>query len=219
MSSVIDQIRRKFKSDTALSLKNLREYFPARSSRSLTRDLDKIGVITSFSHAGQYRILRTTPRFNSFGLWFFQDIGFSKYGTLKSTIIQLVEASDSGHTHQELNKLLKIKTHNTLKELVDLNLISRRQMPNRLYVYLHPDDKISAKQYNLRESINESSLATKSPPSEWVTIEILVEVVRGYNIGVNANKILQRLSQRGVDIDESTIEHVLTYYEIKKKGI
>ncbi len=221
MSSAFDRInriRRLFKDQSTLTLKEIKKIFPDSSERSLSRDLRKIGVITSFSHAGQYRIVKTTPKFNLSGLWFYLDIGFSKYGTLKSTVIHLIEASKIGHTHKELNNLLKLKTHNTLKSLVVSEQLSRRKMPNNRYVYLHRDNEKSVQQYNTRLSINTESIKNISPPSQWVTIEILAEIIRAHNMDVEVEAVLERLSKRGIDINKATVENVLSYYQIKKNG-
>ena len=114
MNSIIDQIESLLKDRTAMTLKELCAIFNDRSARSLSRDLAKVGVITSYTHAGQYRIRTSTPRFNLKGLWFYQNIGFSKHGTLKATILQFIESSEIGMTHKELQQALKVSVHNTL---------------------------------------------------------------------------------------------------------
>jgi len=111
--------------------------------------------------------------------------------------------------------LLKIKSYNTLKNLVESKHLSRRQMPNKLFVYLHHSKDKAEQQYNVRLSMNTEI----SPPSQWIAIEVLAEVIRCYDVEVHANTIFQRLRQRGVDIKENTVEQVVTYYQVKKKQI
>ncbi|MFT7559113.1 MAG: hypothetical protein ACI93R_001017 [Flavobacteriales bacterium] len=217
MSLIISQIRSLLKERTAISLKELQVIFKDRSARSLSRDLTKIGVITSYTHAGQYRVRAVTARFNTRGLWFYQDIGFSKYRTLKSTILHMTELSDIGCTHKELNDILKIKTHNTLKDLVDAKSISRRTMPNNIYVYLHHGTEKSQKQYDLRLSIKTAEPSNISPPPQWITIEILAEIVRCCKIQTQSNIIYERLDRRGLEIKKDIVEQVFSYYQIKKK--
>lgn len=219
MSLLTDQIEALLKDRTAITLKELHTIFCNRSARSLSRDLVKVGVITSYTHAGQYRIRTSTPRFNLKGLWFYQDIGFSKYGTLKVTVLQFVESSIHGTTHKELQEMLKINVHNTLKQLVEEKKITRKQMPNNLYVYLHRDKDKSTQQFELRLSMNSDSMTSISVPSQWETIEVLAELIRCHEITAVPAVIANRLKQRGLDIKKKAVENIFTYYQIKKKPI
>jgi len=85
-----------------------------RSRRSVFRDLAVLDYLTSFTHAGRYYTLTDIPQFDEHGLWFFQGIGFSRAGTLKRTLVELVGAADAGHTHNELQSLLHVRVHNAL---------------------------------------------------------------------------------------------------------
>ncbi len=91
-------------------------------------------------------------------------------------------------------------------------------MTNNLYVYLHRDNEKSVQQYNTRLSIKNESIKNILPPSQWVTIEILAEIIRAHNIDVEAEAVFERLSKRGIDINKATVEIVLSYYQIKKYG-
>ena len=189
-----------------------------RARSTLFKDLQSVSTIASYTHAGKYHALTSTSKFNTNGIWFHEEIGFSQFGTLKATVMHLVKFSNIGCTHKELNDQLKITTHNTLKDLVASDKISRRKMPNNLYVYLHRDNEKSTQQYNTRLSINTESIKYLSPPSQWVTIEILAEIIRAHNIDVEVEAVLERLSKRGIDINKATVENVFSYYQIKKNG-
>ena len=76
--------------NTVVSLKQLRDELSDRSRSSLFRDLRKLDVISSYTHTGQYHALKRTATFDESGLWFFQDIGFSQYGTLKKTLVHMI---------------------------------------------------------------------------------------------------------------------------------
>jgi hypothetical protein len=49
---------------------------------SVHRFLAQIGYYSSFTHNGRWYTLASTPRFSRQGLWFHQDIGFSRAGSL-----------------------------------------------------------------------------------------------------------------------------------------
>jgi hypothetical protein len=60
---------------------------------SVRRFLAQTGYYSSFTHNGGWYTLRSIPRFNRRGLWFYQDIGFSKAGPLTATIVALIQQS------------------------------------------------------------------------------------------------------------------------------
>jgi hypothetical protein len=78
------------------------------------RRLKAIGYRSSFNHAGRYYTLADVPQFNQWGLWFHRHVGFSCTGTLKATVVALVEGSAAGMTPKELLALLKLPVANTL---------------------------------------------------------------------------------------------------------
>jgi hypothetical protein len=219
MPLITAQISRLLKANTVMTINELSNALNHRARSSLFRDLQNISTISSYSHAGKYHALKLIPKFNAIGLWFYQDIGFSKYNTLKDTIVNLIESSKTGQTHKELNDLLKIKTHNTLKLLVDNETITRQKMPHNLYVYLHGDRKKSKQQLELRMSMKVNSLTKIPMPSPAVTIVVLVELIRHHDIETDPMIITQLVKQNGVDITLEAVEHIFSYHQIKKKPI
>jgi hypothetical protein len=74
--------------------------------------------------------------FDSQGLWFYDAVGFSRFGNLKQTVIHLVDQSVAGKTHEELEKQLRLRVHNTLLDLVRSGKITR-EMFEGVFVYLN----------------------------------------------------------------------------------
>ena len=104
---------------------NLDELFhllDTHSRMSVFRRLKPLGYLSSFTDAGCYYTLQEIPKFDTLGLWFYQDVGFSRAGTLKSTAIDIVHFSEAGKTPTELLNLLRLKVanslHNTLHGLI-----------------------------------------------------------------------------------------------------
>ena len=56
---------------------------------SIRRFLKDIRYYSSFTHNSMWYTLHTIPLFNKRGLWFYQQIAFSKHGNLKQTILNL----------------------------------------------------------------------------------------------------------------------------------
>ena len=124
---------------TVMPLKKLQHEFMGRSRRSLFRDLKKLDVISSYTHTGQYHTLKKMARFDQNGFWFFQDVGFSQYGTLKEILVHLISHSQVGMTHKEMRKLCRIEVQKPITDLVKSNTITRQLLPNHVYVYLGVD--------------------------------------------------------------------------------
>ncbi len=204
--------------NTVVSLKQLRDELSARSRSSLFRDLRKLDVISSYTHTGQYHALKRTAKFDESGLWFFQDIGFSQYGTLKKTLVHMISHSPAGMTHKGLKKLFRIDVQKPLTEGVNTNAVSRQLLPSRIYVYLSADESKAEDQFQRRLALSDRSLDMTLPP-ESIRIEILVEVIHAPERTLDEHVLGPLLRKRGVIIKDDEIAYVLAYYAIKKKRI
>jgi len=198
-----------------MTLKQIRHEIPDRPRSSLFRDLTKIKLFTSYSHAGQYHALQSAINFNPDGLWFYEKIAFSKYGTLKDTLIEMVSDSPAGMTHKELKLLLRIQVQNPLTLLIKSELLQRRSLSEKIFVYLSNSDSIAQEQWEMRSDLGEKALGMILP-SETLVIEILLEVIRESGQPINEEALNLGLKQRGVSIQKDQLLYVLTYYGIKK---
>lgn len=98
------------------------------------RKLSQLNYISSCSHSGKYYTLKPIARFNKNGIWIYKSVMFSKYGTLKKTIVTLIEKSSKGYTAIELNNLLKVKVEDALLDLSKSKTVIRKKMSG-VYVY------------------------------------------------------------------------------------
>jgi len=201
-----------------MSVKQLRHEFSGRSRSSLFRDLRKLDVISSFTHTGQYHTLKRTARFDENGLWFFQTIGFSQHGTLKSALVQVISNSRAGMTHKEIKTLFRIEVQKPLTDLVNTSAVTRQLLPSRVFVYLSADEKRTQEQFQRRLAIADRSLAI-ALPAESIRIEILVEVITAPERTLDEKVLGPLLRQRGVIITDDDIARVLAHYDIKKNGL
>ncbi len=93
--NIAEQIRQLLLKNTIMSLKQLRSELQDRPRSSLFRDLKKLDLISSYTHTGQYHALTRFAKFDEDGLWFFQDVGFSRYGTLKRSLVHVITHSQA----------------------------------------------------------------------------------------------------------------------------
>lgn len=91
-------LRSLFRRAPVMSMPQIEQTMAPRSKRSLFRDLESLGYLSSYSHTGRYYTLRSVPEFDADGIWRYQGVGFSRDGTLKATVRRLVDASEAGRT-------------------------------------------------------------------------------------------------------------------------
>ncbi|MDZ4340949.1 MAG: hypothetical protein U1E51_00745 [Candidatus Binatia bacterium] len=187
-----------------------------RSRRSLFRDLDSLGYLTSFTHAGRYYTLSDIPQFDEHGLWFCKSIGFSRAGTLKTTLVELIGASEAGHTHHELKALLQVRVHNTLLGLVHDKRVSREHIA-KLYVYVSGIMERAKEQMARRREWLDAGkkIAPVSELPVVTVIEVLIEVIRAGRVLIAPDEVVKRLHGRGIPVTVTEAEQVFFRYGLK----
>jgi hypothetical protein len=98
------------------------------------RKLKQLAYRTSYSHRGAYYALDETTRFDQNGLWPFQSVWFSRWGTLLDTAEAYVENSAAGCFVEELDHLLHTGTKEPLLKLVRQTRVTRQPVGG-LYLY------------------------------------------------------------------------------------
>ena len=211
-------VAKAIRSRRLVDMPTLEAAVPGRSRRSLFRDLESLGCLSSFTHAGKYHTLPDIPRFDEEGLCFIGEVGFSRRGTLKNTVSEMVRGSPAGRTHSELRSLLRVRVQNTLLDLVQIGEISR-ETPEEMaeFLYLHPDSAEAGEQ-----RVRRKSLARKpAPPPEEKVIVILAETVRTGRVAVSPELVVRRLRAQGADVSVEEVRRVFAAYDLiggKKNG-
>lgn len=78
-SEADERLIRLFRRRLVVEVGALFETLGTRSRMTVFRRLKRVGYLTSYTHAGRYYTLLEIPRFDEFGLWFHQQIGFSRW--------------------------------------------------------------------------------------------------------------------------------------------
>lgn len=216
VQNILQQIQKLLRKNIVMSLKQLRLELGDRPRSSLFRDLKKLDLISSYTHTGQYHALTRSAKFDEHGLWFFQDVGFSRYGTLKKSLVHVIVHSAAGMTHREMKNLFRIEVQKPLTELVNINAVTRQLLRSRIYVYLSADEK-AEDQFQQRLVISDRSLDMALPAAS-IRIEILVEVIQAPDRTLDETVLGPMLRERGVIIKDEEVGYVLAYYDIKKNG-
>lgn len=72
------------------SLVELKKALKTETTMTVFRKLRELSYCTSYSHRGGYYTLEEIAEFDENGLWSYQDVHFSQYGTLKETVKEFV---------------------------------------------------------------------------------------------------------------------------------
>lgn len=186
------------------------------SRMSVFRRLSLLGYLTSYSDNGKYYTLAKIPEFDAEGLWRYQGICFSRHGSLKATVEELVRVAEAGRTHAELSVRLQVRVHNALLELVRQNRIGR-ELLGAYYLYVNPDSKTAQTQIALRKKLEATGAVTQAAPlSVSLIVEVLVEVIHGAQVIPEPGTVFERLSARSVSVTVEQVEDVYRIYGLKK---
>jgi hypothetical protein len=135
------------------------------------RKLKQLAYRTSYSHRGAYYTLDETARFDPKGLWSFQSVWFSRWGTLLDTAEAFVENSTAGCFVEELDNLLHAGTKEPLLKLVHQERVTRQQVGG-LYLYCSTKTVLRERQLLARRVLHAdphlegSSIAADEVPDE-----------------------------------------------------
>ncbi len=202
-----------FRRQGMVDLQTLFSVLKTRSRMTVFRRLSAVGYFSSYSDAGRYYTLRDVPQFDADGLWRYQGVGFSRFGSLKSTVEHMVVEADAGRTHHELHVSLQVRVHNTLLDLVREQRIGREPFAGQ-YLYVSLDAKIAALQVARRGRQEAVLAAAPLPPS--LVIEVLVDLIQGAAVHADPNLIAARLATRGLSVSPGQVDAVFSKYGVKK---
>jgi len=206
-------LKKLFRRFPVVDLDTLCRTLKTRSRMSIFRRLREIGYFSSYTHTGRYYTLADIPQFDDYELWIYQGIGFSRFGTLKATIIALVNRSPTGLKHIELNKLLRVRVHNTLLSLVREGRVGREYI-DRTFLYVSAESEHATEQISRRRiQLADWQKAIPDIPSTLV-IEVLIETIHAGQMHIAPSLLAKRLCARGVPITVQQIEQVFARYGI-----
>lgn len=211
-------LRHFFGKNRIAQLDHLFKLLKTQSRMSVFRRLKAVGYLSSFTHAGRYYTLGEVPRFDEWGLWFHHGVGFSREGTLKATVIELVPHSEAGMTTKELRALLKLapgnSLYNTLRELLVAAQLERGELVRRP-LYLNIDPQRADEQLAQRQRRQQRERPPPAKLSIETVIEVLLETLQAGEVLVRAAVVSSRLRVRGVSVTTAQVEHVFDHYGLK----
>ena len=177
------------------------------SVRSVQRFLTAVGYYRSFTHNGGWYTLRSIPKFDRDGLWFYNDIGFSRAGNMTDTLVELTCKSLQGITAEELGEKLHCRCHSVLVRLIrDAKL--QRLKRGRSNIYIAKDADITVTQQKA------TTVPNVKLPAE-IAVLVLVQFIN--EPGLSFVQLAKSISQSSkVAVSAAQIETLFSRLGVKK---
>ena len=179
---------------------------------SIRRFLKSIGYYSSFTHNSMWYTLLSIPTFNKRGLWFYQEIGFSKHGNLKQTILNFVNKSPQGLTAKEILDILSVPCHPVLNQMYKNKQIDRFST-QRGFVYLSIDDEKRQRQFN-RLQLKLIPAKKIQPLTPQAAVYVLAEFIK--RPGASFVELSKAVEKRVVKASPEAIAILFKEHELKK---
>ena len=103
--------------------------------KTLRRDINNLNGITSFTHRGKYITLVDIPVYNEFGIWFYKNIGFTKFKNSLELIKNVINNAKNGISKEEIEEILRIKISKQIQILLSQKQLNRIKLGAK-YFYL-----------------------------------------------------------------------------------
>jgi hypothetical protein len=149
-----DHLRKFLRSKKIATLPELKQALGTTVDTTVFRKLRELSYHSSYSHRGRYYTLAEIPKFDPLGLWSFQSVWFSRWGTLVSTVETMVNNAPQGYFANELQQLLHVEAKDTLLQLAEQQRIARQQVTG-LFLYCSPDAAVRRRQVLSREALSD----------------------------------------------------------------
>lgn len=169
------------------------------------RKLHQVGYFSSYTHNSRYYSINSVVRFDHNGIWRYNNICFSKFDTLKQTIIHHIDNSPTGMTVSQLSKILTIKCYAPLN-LFYKNGYFNRIKHNKQFIYLSKKKNIYQQQLDYYKQ--EEHLKPQT------AIQLLVEHIN--NPDASCQQLSQRLQQKDFPVSAEAIQSFFEKHGVKK---
>ena len=187
-----------FHKEKVITLNQIKNALGTDIKMTALRKLKSLSYKTSYSHAGKYYTLDDIANYNKLGLWEFNQVFFSKFGSLKNTIENLVCFSETGYSAAELKQLLNVGVQKPLLQLYSTGCLYREQIGS-IYHYFSPQNydlqrgnRLSQIESSIKENVPEQASFFISPEIQKsldVLLSHLNEKQRRLYLGLESMKL------------------------------
>jgi len=182
------------------------------SEITVRRKLKESSALTSYNKNGKYYTLPHIPVFDSYGLWNYKDIRFSKHGNMHQTIIQLVNESPHGLHAGAIEELIGYPPHSLLNKLYAKSLIQREKLQGR-YVYFSMEKQLYKSQREKYETIQQQYSQDDMPCT--TAVRLLIERIKRPES--NLSELTRALRKENINISELQVKRFFEKHGLEKK--
>jgi len=180
---------------------------------TVRRRLKSWDACTSYNKNGRYYTLPSIPEFNKKGIWRYRDIYFSRYGTLKNTVIALAAKSKKGLNHTELQEIIGLNPKCFMSRFKELPGIKKERYKNYIIYFSSDPEGYEAQK---RNRFPPEPSAAKLPPDAQAII-ILVELIHHPRMSID--ELAVQLQEKGHAIEAGSVDELFRHYRIDKKKL
>ena len=175
-------IKHLLKKQKIATLDELKTALGTHAPATVFRKLGELSYRTSYSHGARYYTLDDLARFNNDGLWSYDSVWFSRYGTLLSTLEGFIDNAEAGHYGAELRDSLHVEVNPSLLKLINQGRAVREKV-HGLYLYCSVDRPIHQRQLATREARGASE-GTRGiiVSKDWVSDEIKAAIILFFSL-------------------------------------
>lgn len=175
-------LRTLLKQQKIATMEQLQDVLGTHASATIFRKLSELEYLTSYSHGGRYYTLKSTIRFNAQGLWSFDAVWFSHYGSLLNTLEYFINESEAGFFGEELKNLLSVNVNAPLLRLFQQGRVAREK---NLGLYLYCSRDLSVKQHQIaHRQADNASQGTRAivMGTDWISDEIKAAIILFFSL-------------------------------------
>ena len=210
-----DEIKGILLKKRVLSLKWLAEQMGV-SDRTAQRYIKDLPALTSYTHKRRFFTLLNIPQFDHKGIWFYQQIGFSKFGNSLDTIVSLINQSKEGYSREALEAILKTGLSKQIQILIQREKIYRIKLGNR-YLYL-PEKVMQNKKARLKlVGTRQTEEHFEKEVQKTELIALLKAVLTEKKIGMDVESITRITRKYSLQIPIKKIQQLLLKYDLTEK--
>lgn len=181
---------------------------------SFIRIMKGHGYYSSCNKNGKYYTLAEIPKFDENGLWEFKKVRFSKNGTLKDTIMNMVNTSETGIASQDAIALHGSSGRVVLCKLFRDKAVNRKMIEGT-FVYTAKDSEKSSQQLQERlNRLNQHNISIRLP-SQDIVIGILVLFLKRPKW--SAKQVANNLKRQGISVERADVMAVINYFDLPLK--
>jgi hypothetical protein len=173
----VNPLRSFLRRNRIATLPQLKHALGTEADITVFRKLRELSYHTSYSHRGRYYALAEVADFDENGLWMFDSVWFSRWGTLLNTAEIFVHQSPAGYFAAELEELLHVAVKEPLLHLVRQGRITRQEV-SHLYLYCASDSDQRQQQLLGRQArLEHPGVAGSIAKAEAVSDEVRAAII------------------------------------------